>query len=194
MDSIGEPEFKTAKKELSKLIATSSTALNFFKFLGSRRRSSPITDLPQALLYMRKQFGNDVNQDEINSVLSSLFRSKICLMRNEAGRIKIHWFHWLFPIFSQDGNTLLGIETKPIKTLQENRNAFGRAQKQVEKIKSTFHLPSHEREHKADIEFEVETTAPIQRTDLSQFSVEELLKELERRGLKLQLSVKKTGK
>lgn len=192
--STGEPNYETAQRELSQMIATSPTALNFFKFLGSRRRSSPITDLPQALLYMRKQFSEEVNQDDINMVLSTLFKSGFCLMRNEGGRTKIHWFHWLFPIFSQNGSTLLGIEAKQMDVLQKDRNAFRRVLKQVEKIRNTFHLPKSEREHRADIEFDAVDEKPIQKTQLSQYSIEELLKEIERRGLTLKLNVSKSAK
>ncbi|MGE4131602.1 MAG: hypothetical protein AB7F86_08175 [Bdellovibrionales bacterium] len=180
-----------ARIELTKMISAQPSALQFFRFLSTRKRSTPISDVPQLSVYMRQMFGEQFDPTQFHSVLNLLVKAGFCLVRGSEGREKIYWQHWIFPIFSTDSQSLLGIETKPIKSLQGNRNGFAQALRQVRKIQATYHLPKSERPHQADIDFGVEVESPKIRTELSDFSVDEILTELRRRGLNVNLNLTK---
>lgn len=185
-----EPNVTT--RALSKLLESNEEALKLFKFLETRKRSTPITDLPQLLTYLRKANPEGVDQLKISEVLTVLTKLGFCVVRGSDGREKIHWEHWIFPVFI--GNQLVGLETKSLETLQNKRNAFRNARKQVGLIRKDYLRPKGQRQRVLDIDFDIEidraAIVPVAPPELSKYPLEDLLAEIKRRGLNLQLQVK----
>lgn len=106
-------------------------------------------------------------------------------------RQKLNWLHWIFPVFSEDGMHLLGIETESIVDLKHDPHLFSRTVKSLDDFRRAFSIPRRDRSQLPHIVLDQRTLPEIKRTDLAMYSVEELLAELEKRGLKLQLNVTK---
>jgi hypothetical protein len=185
---MNEIEPVITKRELLKLLASNEEALKLFRFLDTRKRSTPISDLPQLLSYLRKANPEGVDQIKLSEVLTVLTKLGFCIVRGSDGREKIHWDYWIFPVFI--GDQLVGLEIKSLEALQNNRNAFRNVRMQVESIKKDYLRPKDQRQRFLDIDFEAEIDRAETVTDLSAHSLEDLLAEIKRRGLDLQLQVK----
>ncbi len=179
------------RKEIEMILANNKTAILLFRFLASRKRSAPITDVSQLLSYMRQSFNEEVQRNDLAEVLTTLTKLGFCIVRGADGREKIYWTHWLFPILSSDQSTLLGMEYKEIKALKKDRTLFRSAKQQVELYRTNLIAGSPQADLRPDLVFNLQTPSSKPSRSLTDFSTEEILSEIERRGFKIQMNISK---
>ncbi|MBK7844110.1 MAG: hypothetical protein IPJ71_10515 [Bdellovibrionales bacterium] len=181
-------DFDHAKRELSILLKENEEASMLFRLLHTRKRSTPITDLPQTLVYLRKMNPKGVDTTRLKLVLSTMEKLNFCSLKGDDGREKIHWNVWIFPIYINEH--LVGIDTLSMHLLQSNKNAFGHFQKRIKEKEKDYFWPPSKRKYKLDIDFEVNVGDWDDVSPLAEYTLDQLLAEIKRRGLSLQLQVK----
>ncbi len=187
-----KPNARLIEKKLPKLLSESRAAFLFFRFLATRRRSAISSDIPQLLSYLRNMFKDEsVDASDFWKALVDLCEFGFFSLERRDEREKLHWHHWIFPIFNEDGTHLLGIESESIVDLKHDSHMFGRTLKSLDSYKREFSNPDRDRTKLPHIVLDERHLPTIKKADLASYTVEELLAELDRRGLKIQLNATK---
>lgn len=186
-----EIDANKARKEIEMALSNNSSAILLFRFLASRQRSAPITDISQLLSYMRKSFGQDVQRQDIEELLTTLTNLGFCVVRGSDGREKIYWNYWLFPILSSDESALLGLEYKPLKALKRDKTLFRSVKQQVNLYRTNLIAGSPQPDLRPDLVFNAQRVTAQVRSTIADFTTDEILAEMERRGFKIQMNVTK---
>lgn len=198
-----ELNYKQIANRFEQLLGHNSAMPAFLLFLKTRQRTSSSTDLLHITSFIRNDFQfksfEEVKTKDIREILLTLADLGIGTLEGSSddpqfrGRETFHWKHWIVPLYDPRSKNLaqkewrcFGLEIKDIQSFKKNRNLLKAVKLQVDLLEKNFALGMPDKSKKYDVTFQHKQISNTSRA-ITDFTLEELTSEIERRGWSLKL-------